>query len=206
MTPPRAPRKGPDGTTSWRPQDIQDHADFADDLLREIAAALPETMARVSEWTPSGIPTSGGGERVAGGNRNDDGTKPGVLEMTLRNPHDVTDPNILSMHVIIHGLVRIATAADKIKKAVAQLTAIDPLATEAVFKIRVPAGVGTCSNPHCRRECNGGKDRLRSGRCNTCRVYRDDHHGEERPHRLCHDTPVGGCDECARLASCPQTA
>lgn len=48
---------------------------------------------------------------------------------------------------------------------------------------RTPAGAGDCIN--CGHTCSGlENDRKRAGRCDACRMYRERHHGMDRPREL----------------------
>jgi hypothetical protein len=167
----------------WRSREITTLSTWCAETMQATALELPEILARILDWSPSGMP-SGGDTKVAGGGRNDDGTKRSpAADAAIRNLDDHSGDLLTSMHSIIASLVHIAQVLEQVEKNRRDLRVMDPKRANEILE---PIGAGYCINPECNRYVPGGKDRRRAERCEPCyRYWLDGSKNRERPKELC---------------------
>lgn len=167
----------------WQKRETVILADWLNVEFRALSDDLSGLWDRVAQWTDAKMPSSSGGERVGGGKYADDGSQNGSTPRYVLRYIEKSDPDPIArqMRTMLEGMAQIAIQMERVRAAQRELAIADG---EALGSITTRVGAGTCANPHCQREVPGGKDRLRSGRCNACDVHRRKH-GEERPAAVC---------------------
>lgn len=182
---PPEPRLRADGSRHWTAGQITAQIRWLHEALGHLAAIMPATLDRVTDWTAS--PLGGGSDepKVSGGGRNLDGSKsrtPTIetgtkaLERLKRD-----DPATADTMILIMSMQRVGPLVDSMLRATSRLQIVED--APAALSVSVP-GAGTCANLACGREVAGGQDRLRGGRCDACRKYLD-RTGTERTRELC---------------------
>lgn len=145
----------------WTGRDVEDLAYRASGILRSIGDQALVLVQRASR-DQLGVPTRGDGpaaKNADGGANN--GNVPGLatLDASQRDPVGVAALQLIEALIDVNNCVnRVGSAAAKLRPA--------PLP-----KDRGRAGEGHCVN--CAEWHSGMKeDRLKSGRCNRCRLHR----------------------------------
>lgn len=196
---PPLPRQRHDGSIHWTSRTLLALAQWEHDALGTAIEAMPALLEKVTEWTPSAIPSSQQGDRVNGGQYDEGGNKNGpvptfvIRKDTAKSPDRITGDVV----ILIQALLNVQQTIDTITRMMSRLAVVDAETAKAVFTTQVDRpGAGQCANPACGHHCTGDRDdRLIKARCRACYDYRFKY-GNERPHDECHPDTLGGCHLC----------
>jgi hypothetical protein len=203
-TRPPLPRQRHDGSIHWTSRSILALAQWEHDALGAAIETMPALLEKITDWTPSAIPSSSQGERVNGGQYDEGGNKNGPVPTFVIRKDTTSSPDRITgdMVILIQALMRMQQTVDTVNRMMSRLTVIDAETAQAIFTLAPDRpGAGQCGNPACGHTCTGERDdRLIKARCRRCYDYRLKY-GNERPHDDCHPDTLGGCNLCTHRAA-----